>query len=81
MSQGSTIMQAVREVPDFAARYANLANARLGAAVVSVTDEFFGARDRLIRTEDDVGGAALPLGRTPRSRGGTGPLPRLCSEP
>ena len=27
MSQGSTIMQAVREVPDFAARYANLANA------------------------------------------------------
>ena len=28
MSQGSTIMQAVREVPDFAARYANLANAR-----------------------------------------------------
>ena len=52
MSQGSTIMQAVREVPDFAARYANLANARLGAAVVSVTDEFFGARDRLIRTEE-----------------------------
>lgn len=52
MSQGSTIMQAVREVPDFAARYANLANARLGAAVVSVTDEFFGARDRLIRIEE-----------------------------
>ena len=52
MSQGSTIMQAVREVPDFAARYANLANARLGATVVSVTDEFFGARDRLIRTEE-----------------------------
>ena len=52
MSQGSTTMQAVREVPDFAARFANLANARLGATVVSVTDEFFGARDRLIRTEE-----------------------------
>ncbi len=52
MSQGSTIMTAVRDVPDYAARYANLANTRLGASVVSVTDEFFGHRDRLLRIEE-----------------------------
>ena len=35
-------------LPDFATRYVNLASARLGAAAVSATDEFFAPKDRML---------------------------------
>ena len=47
MNEASNVLHAEREVPEFAARYPNLANARLGAEVILVTDEFFAERSRL----------------------------------
>lgn len=40
--------------PDFATRWVNLAQPRLGAEVVSATDEFFASKDRLIGAEPPV---------------------------
>ncbi|MGB1157315.1 MAG: allantoicase [Alphaproteobacteria bacterium] len=54
MTDAANILHAEREVPDFAARYPNLANPRLGAEVISVTDEFFAERSRLIKPEEAV---------------------------
>jgi allantoicase len=44
----------VRESWPFWRRYLNLAQPRLGAEVVSVTDDFFGAAERLIRPEEPI---------------------------
>lgn len=41
-------------VPDFVDRHANLADAQLGAHAVFATDEFFGAKARLLKTEPPV---------------------------
>ena len=54
MTDASNVLHAERDVPEFAARYPNLANARLGAEVISVTDEFFAERSRLIKAEEAV---------------------------
>jgi allantoicase len=40
--------------PDFIHRYINLAQPRLGAEVISATDEFFAPRERLIKPEEPV---------------------------
>ena len=54
MTESANILHAEREIPEFAARYANLANARLGAEVIEVTDEFFAERGRLLKAEEPV---------------------------
>jgi len=54
MTQAANVLHAERDVPPFAARYANLANARLGAEVISVTDEFFAERSRLLNPDEPV---------------------------
>ena len=54
MTEATNVLHAERETPDFAARYPNLANARLGAEVISVTDEFFAERSRLINPDEAV---------------------------
>lgn len=41
-------------IPDFATRYPNLAEARLGAQVVCATDDFFAPKERLISRKDPV---------------------------
>jgi allantoicase len=40
--------------PPFAREYVNLASPRLGAEVISASDEFFAPRERLIRDDDPV---------------------------
>lgn len=54
MTEAANVLHAEREIPEFAARYANLANARLGAEVTEVTDEFFAERSRLLKPEEPV---------------------------
>ncbi len=41
-------MENDENLPDFAARYVNLASARLGAEAVRATDEFFAPKDRML---------------------------------
>lgn len=41
-------------IPDFAARWVNLAQPRLGAEVIAATDEFFASKDRLIQPDPPV---------------------------
>ena len=41
-------------LPEFVTRYPNLAEARLGAKVVSATDDFFAPKERLISRTDPV---------------------------
>src|SRR5690606_30841166 len=45
---------AMTAVPDFVTRYVNLADAQLGAHAVLATDEFFGAKARLLKSEPPV---------------------------
>lgn len=44
----------VAEPPEFALRYANLASADFGTRVVSCSDEFFGAVDRMLQSSESV---------------------------
>lgn len=41
-------------LPDFISRWPNLAQPRLGAAVLSASDEFFASRDRLLNPEPPI---------------------------
>ncbi|MCO5176454.1 MAG: hypothetical protein M9890_05720 [Thermomicrobiales bacterium] len=47
-------MSANDTVPDFVTRWPNLAQPRLGAEVISATDEFFAAKERMIQAEPPV---------------------------
>src|SRR5690606_33046255 len=44
----------VAEPPVFAVRYANLASADFGARVVSCSDDFFGAADRMLQASESI---------------------------
>ena len=39
------------ELPDYASRWVNLADARLGACALTASDEFFAPRDRLLNPD------------------------------
>lgn len=47
-------MSASDTAPDFVTRWPNLAQPRLGAEVISATDEFFAAKERMIQAEPPV---------------------------
>ena len=47
-------LASTQTVPDFTSRWINLADPRLGAAVLSASDEFFAPRERLINPEPPI---------------------------
>ncbi|MEZ5666655.1 MAG: allantoicase [Alphaproteobacteria bacterium] len=49
-----TATAAPADIPEFARRYPNLADAQLGAHAVEASDEFFGAKARLLKPEPPV---------------------------
>lgn len=51
---GTILNAASTELPDFARRYANLASADFGAKVLSCSDEFFAAADRMLQSAAPV---------------------------
>jgi allantoicase len=51
---GTRIYPPAVELPAFATRYVNLANADLGAKVLTCTDDFFAAADRMLQASEPV---------------------------
>ncbi|HEU0196298.1 MAG TPA: allantoicase [Nevskiaceae bacterium] len=51
---GTVINAPVVDLPSFATRYPNLASERMGARIVSCTDEFFGACKRMVEDSEPV---------------------------
>lgn len=51
---GTRIYPPAVELPAFATRHVNLANADLGARVLSCTDDFFAAAERMLQASDPV---------------------------
>lgn len=54
MEQQLVLAKPAEHVPDFALRFTNLASARLGAKVISVSDEWFGAAPRMLSDDTPV---------------------------
>ena len=48
MSDTALAIRSEETKPDFASSAVNLASPRLGASVISVTDEFFAPRERML---------------------------------
>ena len=48
MSDTATAIRATEDKPDFATGSVNLASPRLGANIIEVSDDFFGAAERML---------------------------------